>query len=220
MIRSASCEFQRIVPCVGGMLAKAFSPTRIVAARALQRVISNGDLAPCCADAARGGAASRSRRSRPSSATAELAALAADYPADDARAAYVYYNHVVNAATYLFFLGVGTYDVYSSDVEYPAGDRTIRLKLLCLPGVRRRPARPPRSARSRLGAVDVPLVGPSSATTTPRGAGCALLAERERLKLADGVPPGEPGASRRRAHRTGCSATARGSRTCAPSSSA
>ena len=191
--------FQRIVPCVDEMLAKTFYTTRIVADARYNRVISNGDLAPCCADAARGGAAKPLAPLAPELGdAAELAALAADYPADGpARAAYVYYNHVVNMATYLFFLGVGTYDVYSRDVEYPAGDRTIRLELLCLPGVAT-----PSDAAAALGALHDSVLwtylscGPELCDHDAARARCyALLAERERLKLADDVPaPGEPGA--------------------------
>ena len=33
-----------------------------------------------------------------------------------------YYNHKVNMAPYLFFLGVGTYEVYRRTVEYPSGE--------------------------------------------------------------------------------------------------
>jgi len=56
-----------------------------------------------------------------------------DYEGDE-RHVLTYYNHKVNMAPYLFFLGVGTYEVYRRSVEYPRGE-TFQLELVCFPGI-------------------------------------------------------------------------------------
>lgn len=84
--------FQRIVPCVDTMNAKTFFTTRITASSKYSNIVSNGDL------------------------------LGDAYmPASDGRVTATYYNHNVNMAPYLFFIGVGTYDTHVAEVEYPNG---------------------------------------------------------------------------------------------------
>lgn len=96
--------FQRIVPCIDTMNAKTFYTTRITASSEYTNIVSNGDLQ-------------------------------GDYVKQaDGRKTATYYNHKVNMAPYLFFIGVGTYDTYVSEVEYPSG-KSFRVELLALPGV-------------------------------------------------------------------------------------
>jgi aminopeptidase N len=96
--------FQRIVPCIDTMNSKTFYTTRITASDEYTNIVSNGDLQ-------------------------------GEYVKEaDGRKTATYYNHKVNMAPYLFFIGVGTYDTYVSEVEYPSG-KSFRVELLALPGV-------------------------------------------------------------------------------------
>lgn len=70
--------FQRIVPAIDAMPAKAFYTTRIVADKRYTNIISNGDLAPSYFD-------EQSGKPTPK-------AIAGD----DQRVEVVYYNHKVN----------------------------------------------------------------------------------------------------------------------------
>jgi aminopeptidase N len=110
--------FQRIVPCIDTMDAKAYYTTTIVADKRYTNIITNGDLAPGFHDA-QGVPVFHSAK--------EL--LGAD---DEARHGLKYHNHTVNMAPYLFFLGVGTYETYRRTLEFPDGDTTL-LEILAFP---------------------------------------------------------------------------------------
>ncbi len=126
--------FQRIVPCVDRMASKTFYTTTIVASTRYSSLVSNGDLAPAYADA-HGDPVYRTPEQ--ALTDAQKAFLAASPPSSDGdapRHVLVYHNHKVNMAPYLFFLGMGSYDVYKRGVEYPDGV-SCSLELLCLPGI-------------------------------------------------------------------------------------
>ncbi len=95
--------FQRLVPCIDEMDAKATYTTRIIADPRYTHMITNGDVAV-------------PRTLRP-----------------DGRAEITYHNTRTPMAPYLFFLGVGTYESFTREVEYPSGRRFI-LELLVPPG--------------------------------------------------------------------------------------
>jgi len=96
--------FQRIVPCVDTMNAKTFFTTSITASSEYSNLVSNGNL------------------------QGEYELM------EDGRLKAVYYNHEVNMAPYLFFIGVGTYETYTSEVEYPTG-QIFQVELMALPKV-------------------------------------------------------------------------------------
>lgn len=77
-------------------------------------MISNGDLAPGFFDPA-------TKAPRPH-------AIAGD----DQRVLIEYHNHLVNMASYLFFLGCGTYESYDGEFEYCDGSTAIA-ELLVFP---------------------------------------------------------------------------------------
>ncbi|KAL4108621.1 hypothetical protein PRIC1_000334 [Phytophthora ramorum] len=111
--------FQRIVPCVDTMDAKAYYTTTIVAGKNYTNVITNGDLAP---------------------GYHTETGVPVFHPAsevlggeDSSRHVLKYYNHKVNMAPYLFFLGVGTYETFRRTLEFPDGDTTL-LEILAFPG--------------------------------------------------------------------------------------
>ncbi|GLE06297.1 hypothetical protein PINS_up015544 [Pythium insidiosum] len=111
--------FQRIVPCIDTMDAKAYYTTTIVADKRYTNIITNGDLAPGFHD----------ENGLPIfHATEEVLGKA-----DASRHAVKYHNHTVNMAPYLFFLGVGTYETYRRRLEFPDGDTTL-LEILAFPG--------------------------------------------------------------------------------------
>jgi aminopeptidase N len=129
--------FQRIVPCVDRMASKTFYTTTIVASIRYSNMISTGDLAPGFVDAATGETA-YGPISEDVLSPSQMAFLAASPPCEDdedARHVVRYHNHTVNMAPYLFFLGLGSYDVYKRAVEYPDTGDTFDLELLCIPGV-------------------------------------------------------------------------------------
>lgn len=95
--------FQRIVPCIDDMTAKCTYQTTIHADARYTNIISNGDLTKL------------------------------DHDAEGNRVSATYDNTKVPMATYLFFLGVGTYDTYTRDLTYPDG-HTVTLELLALVG--------------------------------------------------------------------------------------
>ncbi|RHY20933.1 hypothetical protein DYB25_000731 [Aphanomyces astaci] len=111
--------FQRIVPCIDTMDAKAFYTTTIVADKNYTNIITNGDLAPGF--------------STPEGTPIYHDASEFLATADSTRHALKYYNHTINMAPYLFFLGVGTYVTYRRTLEFPDGDTTL-LELLAFPG--------------------------------------------------------------------------------------
>jgi aminopeptidase N len=95
--------FQRLVPCLDDMTAKCTYRTTIIADCGYSNVITNGDVA---CDRTYFGLNRSSIR---------------------------YLNTRTPMAPYLFFLGVGTYDTFRREVEYPDG-RTFMLELLVPPG--------------------------------------------------------------------------------------
>lgn len=94
--------FQRIVPCIDDMSAKCTYRTTIIADARYTNLITNGDVV-------------RERESL-----------------GNGRDKIVYENTVTPMATYLFFLGVGTYETFRQEFEYPDGD-TFMLELLVPP---------------------------------------------------------------------------------------
>jgi aminopeptidase N len=127
--------FQRIVPCVDRMASKTFYTSTFVASSRYSNVVSNGDLAPtfCNEDMSpKFGTIEDSLSPYEQNFLVEQDALAS--VDKDERNVLRYYNHKVNMAPYLFFMGVGSYDVYKRQVEYPDGG-TFMLELLCIPGV-------------------------------------------------------------------------------------
>ncbi|KAI9905690.1 hypothetical protein PsorP6_013741 [Peronosclerospora sorghi] len=111
--------FQRIVPCIDTMDAKAYYTTTIVASTRYTNIITNGDLAP---------------------GFHTETGVPVFHPAgeilgkdDPTRHALKFYNHKVNMAPYLFFLGVGTYETFRRTLEFPDGDKTL-LEILVFPG--------------------------------------------------------------------------------------
>ncbi|TYZ66967.1 hypothetical protein PybrP1_001777 [[Pythium] brassicae (nom. inval.)] len=111
--------FQRIVPCIDTMDAKAYYTTTIVAGKRYTNIITNGDLAP----------GYHTEQGVPVYHEAEEVLG----EADASRHALKFYNHKVNMAPYLFFLGVGTYETYRRTLEFPDGDTTL-LEILAFPG--------------------------------------------------------------------------------------
>jgi len=95
--------FQRLVPCLDDMTAKCTYTTAIVADDGYTNLISNGDPA------------------------------GPRYELGPGRSIQEYVNTTTPMAPYLFFLGVGCYDTYRREFEYPDG-RTFSLELLAKPG--------------------------------------------------------------------------------------
>ncbi|TQD23410.1 M1 family metallopeptidase [Methanolobus vulcani] len=95
--------FQRIVPCIDDMTAKCTYTTTIIADERYTNLITNGDI------------------------------ITERHSVGNGRDMIVYDNSVTPMATYLFFLGVGTYDTFKKEFEYPDG-HTFDLELLVPPG--------------------------------------------------------------------------------------
>ncbi len=95
--------FQRLVPCLDDMTAKCTYTTAIVADDGYTNLISNGDPA------------------------------GPRYSLGPGRSVQEYENTTTPMAPYLFFLGVGCYDTYRREFEYP-DRRTFSLELLAKPG--------------------------------------------------------------------------------------
>lgn len=94
--------FQRIVPCIDDMTAKCTYNTTITADSRYTNLLTNGDV---------------------------------DFEREDfanGRSKIVYRNDITPMATYLFFLGVGTYKTFTYEFEYPDGDKFM-LELLVPP---------------------------------------------------------------------------------------
>ena len=94
--------FQRIVPCIDDMTAKCTYRTTITADSRYTNMITNGDV------------------------------MVERTTVRPGRDRIVYDNSVTPMATYLFFLGVGTYATFKREFEYPDG-RTFMLELLVPP---------------------------------------------------------------------------------------
>ena len=95
--------FQRIVPCIDDMVAKCTYTTTIIADERYTNLITNGDI------------------------------IEERHSLGNGRDKIVYDNSITPMATYLFFLGVGTYDTFRKEFEYPDG-HTFDLELLVPPG--------------------------------------------------------------------------------------
>lgn len=95
--------FQRIVPCIDDMTAKCVYRTRIRADERYTHLLSNGDV------------------------SCEVKSIG------DGRVEIAYDNVVTPMATYLFFLGVGTYAMFEKEFVYPEGEKFM-LQLLVPPG--------------------------------------------------------------------------------------
>ena len=108
------------------MASKTFYTTTVISDERYTNVVTNGDLAPGFFD------------DKMNAKFQSIEAAMPNFKSPDydgpPRHVIKYYNHKVNMAPYLFFLGCGTYDVYTKEVEYPDGD-TFRLEILCLPGI-------------------------------------------------------------------------------------
>ena len=94
--------FQRIVPCIDDMAAKCTYKTAIIADSRYTNLITNGDV------------------------------VVERHTVKPGRDKIVYDNSVTPMATYLFFLGVGTYATFTREFEYPDGG-TFMLELLVPP---------------------------------------------------------------------------------------
>jgi aminopeptidase N len=94
--------FQRIVPCIDDMTAKCTYETSITANDMYTNYLTNGDLYQDVT------------------------------PVGDHRVRVIYHNTITPMATYLFFLGVGTYATFTREFEYPDGS-TFSLELLVPP---------------------------------------------------------------------------------------
>ncbi|MBT5346636.1 M1 family metallopeptidase [bacterium] len=94
--------FQRITPCIDDMTAKCTYYTTITADSRYTDYLTNGDLASNVLEVSKG------------------------------RVKVEYANNVTPMATYLFFLGVGTYATFTKEFEYPNGD-IFELALLVPP---------------------------------------------------------------------------------------
>lgn len=95
--------FQRLVPCIDDMTAKCTYRTTIIADSRYTNMISNGDI------------------------------VVERHTVKEGRDKIVYDNSVTPMATYLFFLGVGTYCTFTRELEYPDGG-SFMLELLVPPG--------------------------------------------------------------------------------------
>ncbi len=96
-------DFERIVPCIDDMTAKSTYRTTIIADNRYTSMISNGDV--------------------------EIERKSYNKKKD----IIVYNNTKTPMAPYLFFLGVGTYDVHTKEFEYPDGSK-FDLELVVFPG--------------------------------------------------------------------------------------
>jgi aminopeptidase N len=94
--------FQRIVPCIDDMRAKCTYKTTIIADSRYTNLITNGNI------------------------------LVKRHTLRPVRDKIVYENSITPMATYLFFLGVGTYSTFTKKFEYPDGG-TFMLELLVPP---------------------------------------------------------------------------------------
>jgi aminopeptidase N len=95
--------FQRLVPCIDDMTAKCTYTTTITADSRYSSIITNGDV------------------------------IEPRHHGRNGRDQVTYDNSRTPMAPYLFFLGVGTYDSFTQEFEYPDGSK-FRLELLVPPG--------------------------------------------------------------------------------------
>jgi len=102
--------FQKIVPCIDDMDNKCTYRTKISADERYTNIITNGDPM--------GG---------------RIPAIGSDGKPVEGRVTVEFANETTPMATYLFFLGVGTWDTHSRIFTYPDGKK-FKLELLALPG--------------------------------------------------------------------------------------
>ena len=95
--------FQKLVPSFDYMNTKCTYKTKIIADSRYTHLITNGDIVEKRKDLGNG------------------------------RSEIVYDNSITPMAPYLFFLGVGTWESFEQEFEYPDG-KTFALELLTLPG--------------------------------------------------------------------------------------
>ena len=120
--------FQRIVPCVDSMVSKTFYTTTIIADKRYTNLVTNGDPAPDFIDQN----TKEIRYKAIGEAFGEEEGK--QFSNEPERKVIRFYNHKVNMAPYLFFLGVGTYEVFKRIVEYPDGDSFL-IELFCFPTI-------------------------------------------------------------------------------------
>ncbi|MBN1175552.1 M1 family metallopeptidase [Candidatus Woesearchaeota archaeon] len=102
--------FQKIVPCIDDMTNKCTYRTKISADSRYTNIITNGDPL--------GG---------------RVPAVGEDGKVVEGRVTVEFANETTPMATYLFFLGVGTWDTHERVFTYPNGNK-FKLELLALPG--------------------------------------------------------------------------------------
>lgn len=137
--------FQRITPSIDQMLNKQVYTTTIIADESYTNMITNGDVVSeylIKSD----NSLPRPKYKEP---TNEQYNRYNDVDDTLAKKRYVikYINCSVPMATYLFFLGVGTYVTYYRNVEYPDGD-IFQIELLTFPNIT-----PPESCVEKLDSI-------------------------------------------------------------------
>lgn len=131
--------FQRIVPCIDDMTAKCTYKTTIRADSRYTNIITNGDIAvprrtvSTTTVTTAASAASAAAVITDTAAVSSAAAVSVSSKTVLSRDEIVYENMKTPMAPYLFFLGVGTYDTYTREFEYP-DDHCFDLELLIPPG--------------------------------------------------------------------------------------
>ena len=116
--------FQRIVPCIDDMTAKCTYSTTIEADSRYTNILSNGNLI---------NSELRIKSSELRIKNSEVRIQNAELDEKNGRVVVQYENTITPMATYLFFLGVGTYDTFKREFVYPEGT-TFDLELLIPPG--------------------------------------------------------------------------------------
>uniref|UniRef100_A0A0A9Z5U0 M1 family aminopeptidase n=1 Tax=Lygus hesperus TaxID=30085 RepID=A0A0A9Z5U0_LYGHE len=137
--------FQRITPSIDQMLNKQVYTTTIIADGSYTNMITNGDLVPPYCQTIQG-SLPRPKYQPPSLDQYNRYGDVEDTVAKGRRVLR-YSNCTVPMATYLFFLGVGTYVTFYRTVEYPDGD-TFQIELLVFPSIT-----PPHSCIDKLDSI-------------------------------------------------------------------
>ncbi len=170
--------FQRIVPSIDQMPSKMCYNTTIIADNRYTNFITNGDLAEGFYVLDEAGLPQPKFHPAPSPAPADV-----DEELAKRRVMLKFHNWKVPMATYLFFLGVGTYVTYQRDVEYPDGVKS-QIELLVFPSLVK-----PIHAVSALGSLHDSIIwnylslGPEAGQhDAERKEVYALIAEREQIK--------------------------------------
>jgi len=170
--------FRRIAPTFDEMPSKMCYTVTIDASNEYTDLISNGDAAPDYCKEVDG-------LLLPVYHQVDPATVPKDVPADQAgnRIRMVYRNWRTPMATYLFFMGLGTYTTYTRELEYPDGT-SITLRLYLLPNLVE-----PRHAVSALNSMHDSIMwiylalGPEAMEhKAERERAFELIARREHLK--------------------------------------